>query len=187
MDLPAVYVATTESLLATLSISHQAGHLCAGLIIYLGVLYLLSARWGHILPLLAVFLAEFGNETLQAAHDGSWRTADTIADIGWTVFWPCIVFVYGIHRRRQPVRSKVRRMLHDRAPCRAEWSERTSFRRPWFMESSALCEKSFDTEKVMVGGRTGQVSLSRVAGTRHQRRLTRKVSGSYAAENHRPL
>ncbi len=74
MDLPAVCVATTESLLATLSISHQAGHLCAGLIIYLGVPYLLSARWGHILPLLAVFLAEFGNETLQAAH--YWQLAD---------------------------------------------------------------------------------------------------------------
>jgi hypothetical protein len=99
MDLPAAYVATTESLLATLSMSHQLGHLNAGLIIYLAVQYLLGARWGHILPLLAVFLAEFSNEALQAAYYGSWRTADTIADIGWTVFWPCMLFAHARYRR----------------------------------------------------------------------------------------
>jgi hypothetical protein len=112
MDLPATYVATTESLLATLSMSHQLGHLNAGLIIYLGVQYLLDARRGDILPVLAVFLAEFGNEAIQATYYGSWRTEDTIADIGWTVFWPCMLFAHARYRqvsRRQVTRPHATR------------------------------------------------------------------------------
>lgn len=109
MDLPAAYVATTESVLATLSISHQLGHLNAGLIIYLGVQYAMGSHRANILPLLAVFLSEFGNEAIQATYYGSWRTADTIADIGWTVFWPCMLFIHARYRgatktrRRAPI------------------------------------------------------------------------------------
>lgn len=114
MDLPAAYVATTESLLATLSISHQLGHLSAGLIIYLVVRYALGSGRANLFALLAVFLAEFGNEALQAAYYGSWRMADTIADIGWTVFWPCAFFAYGLYRSRQPIRTKVRHVSQDR-------------------------------------------------------------------------
>ena len=113
MDLPATYVATTESLLATLSISHQLGHLNAGLIIYLGVQYALGTRRMSILPLLAVFAAEFGNEAIQAAYYGSWRTADTIADIGWTVFWPCMLFIHA--RYRHATRTRRRASVFARA------------------------------------------------------------------------
>ncbi|MBO9669411.1 MAG: hypothetical protein J7485_02725 [Sphingobium sp.] len=113
MDLPAAYVATTESLLAALSMSHQLGHLNAGLFIYLGVQYALGARRTNVLPLLAVFLAEFGNETIQAAYYGSWRTADTIADIGWTVFWPCMLFA--LARYRQATRTRRRTPVFARA------------------------------------------------------------------------
>jgi len=113
MDLPAAYVATTESLLATLSMSHQLGHLNAGLFIYLGVQYAFGARRTNLLPLLAVFLAEFGNESIQAAYYGSWRTADTIADIGWTVFWPCMLFALG--RYRNATRTRRRATVFARA------------------------------------------------------------------------
>jgi hypothetical protein len=106
MDLPAAYVHTTESLLALLSISHQLGHLNGGLIVYFGVQYLTGPRRAPILPLLAVFLAEFVNESLQAAYYGSWRPADTLADIGWTVFWPCILYVHA--RLRLPRKPAMR-------------------------------------------------------------------------------
>jgi hypothetical protein len=114
MDLPAAYVATTESLLATLTISHQLGHLGGGVILYFGAQYLVGSRRAPLLPLLTVALAELFNEAMQARYYGSWRTADTLADIGWTLFWPCIFFVYGLHRRRQPARAKVRRLLQNR-------------------------------------------------------------------------
>ena len=107
MDLPAAYVHTTESLLAALSLSHQLGHLNAGLIIYLGAQYLLRARRGvQLLPLLAVFLAEFGNEAIQAAYYGSWRAADTMADIGWTVFWPCMLYAHARYRQAAERRGR---------------------------------------------------------------------------------
>ncbi len=106
MDLPAVYVATTESLLAMLSISHQLGHLNCGLILYVGSQYLLGARRGAILPLMIVFLAEAFNECVQASYYHSWRTADTLADIAWTVFWPCMLFAHA--RLRRQVRPAMR-------------------------------------------------------------------------------
>jgi hypothetical protein len=114
MDLPAAYVATTESLLAMLSISHQLGHLGGGVILYFGTQYLVGPRRAALLPLLTVAWAELFNEAMQARHYGSWRTADTIADIGWTLFWPSIFFLYALHRRRQPAGAKVRRMPEDR-------------------------------------------------------------------------
>lgn len=113
MDLPAAYVATTQRLLDTLSMSHQLGHLNAGLIIYLGVQYVLGSGRATVLPLLAVFLAEFGNEAIQAAYYGSWRAADTIADIAWTVFWPCMIFAHD--RYRHAVRSRRRAPTFARA------------------------------------------------------------------------
>lgn len=104
MDLPAAYVATTESLLAMLRLSHQLGHLNGGLILYLGAQYLLGARRDSLFPLTIVFVAEAFNECIQAAFYHSWRVPDTLADIAWTVFWPCMIFAHARFRgQRRPI------------------------------------------------------------------------------------
>jgi hypothetical protein len=103
MDLPAAYVATTESLLAMLRLSHQLGHLNGGLILYLGSQYLLGGRRASFFPLAIVFIAEASNECIQAAFYHSWRLPDTLADIAWTVFWPCMIFAHArLRSQRRP-------------------------------------------------------------------------------------
>ena len=104
MDLPATYVATVESLLALLSISHELGHLGGGLMIYFGVLGIMAPRRVGWLPLLAVILAELFNESMQAAFYGDWRIADTLGDIGWTVTLPCLLCAFSGQRRYAPAR-----------------------------------------------------------------------------------
>jgi sugar phosphate permease len=112
MNLPALYVASTEQLLGFLAISHQMGHLGAGLIIYAVMMALVGARQLSALPLVAVVIAELFNETVQAAFYGSWRTADTIGDIIWTVGLPLLLFLHAAwlnrHRTIAAIPSPVR-------------------------------------------------------------------------------
>lgn len=105
MDLPALYVASTESLLSALAISHQLGHLAGGLILYAGALALIGTRRPSVLPLLLVMAAEIFNEAVQARFYGSWRMADTLGDALWTIMLPLLLFVHAIwlHRRRERV------------------------------------------------------------------------------------
>jgi len=108
MDLPATYVALTEGVLHTFSLSHEAGHFWAGVILYLAVLALPQARSVPALPFLAVLCAELFNESVQAAYYGSWRVADTLADIGWTLAVPAILFIAA---SRFPLRLRAARQI----------------------------------------------------------------------------
>ena len=118
MDIPALYVAATEYLLATLSLSHELGHLGGGLFLYFAVLGAVGVRRAGVLPLAAVLVAEGLNETIQALHYGSWRTADTLADIGWTVTLPFLLFAYGALMRPRAIVAPV--------PARTPAEDRTA-------------------------------------------------------------
>ena len=124
MDLPAVYVALTEGFLHIVPISHPMAHLNGGLIIYLGMQFLMGTRRAALLPLLAVFFAEGLNECLEAAYYGSWRIDDTLGDIAWTVFWPCMLYVHSRYRRYRWAMAARRRAregmpVFGAAPARA--------------------------------------------------------------------
>ncbi len=99
MDLPAAYVASTEGLLAALSLSHEMAHFWGGLLLYVAASLLPGARRVAAFPFLTVLAAELCNESVQAAFYGAWRPADTGADIVWTLLWPLALFM-GTHYRR---------------------------------------------------------------------------------------
>lgn len=99
MDLPAAYVAATEGLLAALSLSHEMAHFWGGLLLYVAAALLPGARRMAPFPFLTVLAAALFNESVQAAFYGSWRAADTGADIVWTLLWPLALFM-GTHYRR---------------------------------------------------------------------------------------
>jgi hypothetical protein len=92
MELPAIYVALTETLLRTLSLSHEMAHLWGGVILYSIAFSVPLARRFVALPLVVVCVAEAVNERLQAAYYGSWRINDTVADLGWTLTIPAILY-----------------------------------------------------------------------------------------------
>ena len=124
MDLPATYVALTEGLLRIIPISHPMAHLNGGLIIYLGMQYLMGERRAALVPLLAVAFAEGLNESIEAAYYGSWRIDDTLGDIGWTLFWPCMLYAHARYRRHRWAMAERRRALEGipvfgAAPARA--------------------------------------------------------------------
>lgn len=77
-------------------------HIHAGMAILL-LMRLLSRRsLGTFVPFAAVVLGEFGNELLDYLTYGM-RWADTLADIGNTLFWP---FVISLAVRLRPMTRK---------------------------------------------------------------------------------
>jgi hypothetical protein len=93
MELPGIYVALTESLLRILSLSHEMAHLWGGVILYSLALCVPLARRVVALPVVVVCIAEAMNERLQASHYGSWRINDTLADLGWTLTVPFMLYM----------------------------------------------------------------------------------------------
>ena len=75
----------------TLKLDHSTLHVHVGMVIWLGCVVVagsIAALW----PLLAVVAAELLNECLDRWRVGSWRIADTVADIVNSVLWPTILF-----------------------------------------------------------------------------------------------
>lgn len=99
MDIADSYVALTEGLLRSLHMGHPLAHVHAGLAIYLGVQFVLRTRRASAIALQAVIGAELVNEILERAAYGSWRWADTSADIALTLFWPCALYALSGYRR----------------------------------------------------------------------------------------
>jgi hypothetical protein len=99
MLLAAYYVETTTDLLTRTGMTHEMGHLHAGLLIYVGMQMLLRTRRASSIALQAVIGAEIVNEILQRAYYGSWRWPDTLGDVALTVFWPTILYAAARYRR----------------------------------------------------------------------------------------
>ena len=58
--------------------------------IHAGMAVLLVAL-GTLVPLSWVAVAEGANEVLDRIEFGSWRWADTLSDVGNTLFWPTVI------------------------------------------------------------------------------------------------
>lgn len=75
----------------TLGLDHATLHVHVGMAIWVaGVL--VAGDIGAVWPLLVVTAAELFNELLDRLREGSWRIADTLADIVNSVFWPLVLF-----------------------------------------------------------------------------------------------
>jgi hypothetical protein len=68
-------------------------HVFAGMVIWLGAGVVLRRRLGSVLPLVAVGLAEGGNEIVDYVHGVGWTFIDTVQDIVFTLFWPVAISV----------------------------------------------------------------------------------------------
>jgi lipoprotein signal peptidase len=67
-------------------------HLNAGLAIMVVAAVALARAPGDGWPLLAVIAAALGNEAMDYLHYGVFM-ADTVSDIGQTIFWPAIILI----------------------------------------------------------------------------------------------
>jgi hypothetical protein len=65
-------------------------HIHAGLIILMLVRLVSGRSLGTFIPFSAVIIAEFGNEFLDYLAYGL-RWADTLSDLGNTLFWPLVI------------------------------------------------------------------------------------------------
>lgn len=66
-------------------------HIHAGLAVLLVARLVTGRSLGTLVPLSFVIAAEGVNEILDRIHFGSWRWADTLSDIGNTLFWPTVI------------------------------------------------------------------------------------------------
>lgn len=101
METLATYTQFTDGLVRYFHTSHAMMHVQAGLAIYFVAQFVLRDRRASVLGLAWVAFIEFVNEALQAAYYGSWRFEDTAWDIVTTLFWPAVIVISGIYRRRR--------------------------------------------------------------------------------------
>ena len=66
-------------------------HIHAGLAVLMVARLLTRRSLGSFVPLSVVVLAEAFNEVMDRLNFGSWRWADTLSDIGNTLFWPTVI------------------------------------------------------------------------------------------------
>ncbi len=66
-------------------------HIHAGMAVLLLARLVTGRSLGTLVPLGCVALAEGANEVLDRVEFGSWRWADTLSDVGNTLFWPTVI------------------------------------------------------------------------------------------------
>lgn len=89
-------------------------HIHAGLAVLMIARVITGRSLATFIPFAFVMAAEFGNELLDRLSFGSWRWADTVSDIGNTLFWPLAISLAVrwrpmIVRDRRSLNRKVRR------------------------------------------------------------------------------
>lgn len=81
-------------------------HIHAGMIILMLVRLISRRSLGTFIPFAFVVVAELGNETLDYLNYGM-RWADTLSDVGNTLFWPLIISL-GVRLRPMTARDRSR-------------------------------------------------------------------------------
>lgn len=74
-----------------LGLDHATLHVHVGMVIWVACVCI-ARDVGAVWPLVAVVVAELANEVLDRLRAGSWRVADTLADIVNSVLWPSVLF-----------------------------------------------------------------------------------------------
>ena len=99
------YHAFKEGVVAAIGQSHQLLHVHVGLSIYVLAQVIWGTRRGSLPAVGVVALFAFLNECLDEAFWGSWRTVDTLTDVGLTLAWPVtLMLVSKLRRWRWDVR-----------------------------------------------------------------------------------
>jgi hypothetical protein len=108
--LPSAYHTVIDWIGDGTGLSDAILHIHAGMAIFLAVRLVTGRSLASWAPISLVALAEAANEVLDRLHYGSWRWADTSADILNTLFWPTVIFTA---LRLRPVIDSARRRAHD--------------------------------------------------------------------------
>lgn len=90
MDLPAIYHSWILWIGDGTGLPDAILHIHAGLAILLIVRVATRRSLGSFIPFAAVVVAEFANELMDYLNYGM-RWADTLSDIGNTLFWPLVI------------------------------------------------------------------------------------------------
>jgi len=105
MDLPALYHSWILWIGDGTGLPDAILHIHAGLAVLLIVRLVTRRSLGSFVPFAAVIAAEFANELMDFLNYGL-RWADTLADIGNTLFWPLVISI-GV--RVRPIIGRDRR------------------------------------------------------------------------------
>jgi hypothetical protein len=103
MNLPQLYADLIHQIGDGTGMADSLLHVHAGLAVLFVARIVTRRSLSTPLPLLLVIAAEATNEVLDRLHYGSWRLADTGADVVNTLFWPTVLFVGLRLRRPRPV------------------------------------------------------------------------------------
>lgn len=104
MDIPGIYHGFIEWIGDGTGLPDAILHIHAGLTILLLVRMVSRRSLGTFIPFAAVVVGEFGNELLDYLHYGL-RLADTLSDIGDTLFWPLVISI-GVRLRPMSARDR---------------------------------------------------------------------------------
>jgi hypothetical protein len=92
MNLPTTYADAKLHFLVWSGLSDPILHMHAGLIVFVFVAAISRRSLGSAIPIAAVLLVAFANETLDRLLHGSWRPTNSAPDIYYTVLWPSILW-----------------------------------------------------------------------------------------------
>src|ERR1700712_4354323 len=93
MSLPSTYHAFIDWIGDGTGLPDTILHIHAGMAVLLIARVLSGRSLGTFIPLSFVALAEGANEIMDRLEFGSWRWADTLSDIGNTLFWPTVICI----------------------------------------------------------------------------------------------
>lgn len=99
MDYLACYQQSVNWIVAHAGGDDKFAHMVVGLMLWLGSAILLRKPSYSLAPLAVVIAAEAMNECLDRVSHGSWRWADSSADIAATLAWPTLIL---LAQRRYP-------------------------------------------------------------------------------------
>ncbi|MBB5713381.1 hypothetical protein [Sphingomonas aerophila] len=99
MNIPALYASMIQQIGDGTGMADFVLHIHAGMAVLILARLITRRSLSTPIPLLVVVAAEACNEILDRLHYGSWRPADTTADVINTLFWPTVLFI-GLRLRR---------------------------------------------------------------------------------------
>lgn len=93
MNIPALYARFIHWIGDGTGMADSLLHVHAGMAVLILARVLTRRSLSTPVPLLVVAAAEAANEILDRLHYGSWRWADTTADVVNTLFWPTVLYL----------------------------------------------------------------------------------------------
>ena len=99
VNIPALYSRLITAIGDGTGMADSLLHVHAGMAILIAARLITRRSLATPIPFAVVCVAEAANEILDRMHYGSWRWADTSADVVNTLFWPLVLMI-GLRVRR---------------------------------------------------------------------------------------